>query len=180
MPLSGHVEDLALADLLQLGAQHQRTCRIDVRAGSTSGAIFLERGVLVHAFIGSISAEPALRVLLEERDLHFEMHTGARSSLRSMERSVAAALIDAACAQDAYAHGLDVGPAPQAPVASPRPTPPRVVLSAPPPPAGARVSVPQAPEHGARRRGLPTGALLACLALFTLGGLVLAVAPFAQ
>ena len=178
MALTGHVEDLALADLLQLGAQHQRTCRIDLWAGTTSGAIFLERGVLVHAFIGSISAERALYVLLEQRDLRFEVHTGVRSSLRSMERTVPAALIEAACAQDAYAHGRGTAPTLEAraptrgaavsehPSPSRPPQPTARPLPPPPPPAGYEVLV--------------KGALLACLTLAALGSLLLALAPAAQ
>ncbi len=64
MPLQGNLEDMNLANLVQIMCQEMRSARIAVTNSHRSGEIYLSDGQIVHASVGTLSGREALYELL--------------------------------------------------------------------------------------------------------------------
>lgn len=73
---SGSLGHLSLADLLQVLGMNQKTCTIMVEKGELKGKIFMEAGVIKHAYLGDLQGEAAIYQQLRLRDAEFFIKDG--------------------------------------------------------------------------------------------------------
>jgi len=73
---SGSLGHLSLTDLLQVLGMNQKTCTIIIEKGELKGKIFMEGGVIKHAFLGGIQGEAAIYEQLELGDAEFYIRDG--------------------------------------------------------------------------------------------------------
>jgi len=73
---SGSLAHLSLPDLLQVLGMNQKTCTITVEKGELKGKIFMEVGVIKHAFLGEIQGEAAIYEQLRLTDAEFFIKDG--------------------------------------------------------------------------------------------------------
>ena len=73
MSLTGDVNTLALADLVQVSALNGRTCQIHVIAPHAEGDLFLDQGSVVHAWWGDLVGAEAVYAMLNTPDVGFHV-----------------------------------------------------------------------------------------------------------
>jgi len=73
---SGSLGHLSLTDLLQVLGMNQKTCTIIIEKGELKGKIFMEGGVIKHAFLGELQGEAAIYEQLKLRDAELFIKDG--------------------------------------------------------------------------------------------------------
>jgi phosphate binding protein len=96
MSVTGDVNTLALADLLQVSALSRRTCRIRVQSQHAEGHLFVQAGEVVHAAFGDLVGAEALYALLNTPDLNFEVEPNVRTDKRTIDNSWQHLVLEAA------------------------------------------------------------------------------------
>ncbi len=114
MSLSGHVAELALADLLQFHTTNMRTSQILVRSATTDGEVYCADGSVVHARYGDLFGNEALFALLVEDELTYDVNNGVRTHARTVFGDIKQLLLEAAVRED---EGSLPRPHPRPPVA---------------------------------------------------------------
>ncbi len=87
MKLAGDLNDFSLPDLIQVHSLGGKTSAIKVTGPSGPGALFLDRGKLVHAELGRLLGEDAFFALLAHPAGYFEVNpqgTAQRTIARSL------------------------------------------------------------------------------------------------
>lgn len=125
--LSGSLEALSLAGLVQLLAAEGRSGRIDIEAQGVSGALWLKAGILVHArhegAAGVTEGEPALDSLVALQRGTFTVIAGEAAPAQTLQGPTEQLLMEAAVRQDHAGRGAEGGLPPHA-VPSFAPVPP--------------------------------------------------------
>lgn len=73
MPLTGHVSDLSLPNLIQLHCTEGRTARLALTANTLRGTIYLAGGEIVDAQARGLSGEEAVYEMLRWQDAEFQV-----------------------------------------------------------------------------------------------------------
>ncbi|HWO19619.1 MAG TPA: DUF4388 domain-containing protein [Kofleriaceae bacterium] len=108
LPSAGFAGALAiegLPDLIQLCALSSSTSALVVRHGARQGAIWFERGLVVHAQEGAVTGEQAFYEILAWKDGEFAVERGATAPARTMKQKATELLIEASRRQDESARG---------------------------------------------------------------------------
>jgi phosphate transport system substrate-binding protein len=87
MSLTGDVNTLALADLVQVSALNLRTCQIHVIAPHAEGDIYIDRGSVVHAWWGDLVGAEAVYAMLNTPDVGFHVRTGVAAEAQTIAAS---------------------------------------------------------------------------------------------
>jgi len=64
MPLQGTLQEMSLANLIQVNCQEMRSARLVLTRANQSGEIYFSDGQVVHATLGNLQGEQAVYVLL--------------------------------------------------------------------------------------------------------------------
>jgi len=64
MPLQGNLQEMSLANLIQVNCQEMRSARLVLTRANQSGEIYFSDGQVVHATLGNLQGEQAVYVLL--------------------------------------------------------------------------------------------------------------------
>jgi hypothetical protein len=107
--LSGSLDSVSLAGLLQLLSAEGRSGRLALEAGS----LWLEDGAVVHAECGEAAGEEAVFGLVASRRGDFRFEEGERPPARTVSAPTELLVLQAACRRDHGRRdaGLDVEPA---------------------------------------------------------------------
>ncbi|MEW6336326.1 MAG: TonB family protein [Acidobacteriota bacterium] len=174
MPLTGHSDDVSLADLLQANALGRNTCRVMVTTPQGRGVFYLEEGAVVDAAFGELDGRDALFALLSARDSSFHVESGMTTHRRTIHDEWQHLLIEAMRREDGGALPaiatrppltvVKLGePAPSAPLKAPAAAQPDVAGRTRPT-ATEAVSSP-APARSTSRRSGAAGGRIAALAV---------------
>lgn len=80
MPLEGNLRDFSLANLIQLNCQEMNTARLSISVHGREGAVYFDKGNVVHAVFGPWSGEEAVYELLRLKEGDFHMQVGAQTT----------------------------------------------------------------------------------------------------
>ncbi len=64
MPLQGNLQEMSLANLIQVNCQEMRSARLVLTRANQSGEIYFSDGQVVHATLGNLQGEQAVYALL--------------------------------------------------------------------------------------------------------------------
>jgi phosphate binding protein len=103
MSLTGDVNTLALADLVQVNAMNYRTCQIRVMSPQHEGDLFLERGAVVHAWWGDLIGAEAVYAMLNTSDVGFHVRGDVTIEAHTIAADWQQLVLEAARRQD---HGI--------------------------------------------------------------------------
>lgn len=127
MPLTGHSDDVSLADILQVNALGRNTCRVMVTTPQGRGVFYLEQGTVVDAAFGELDGRDALFALLSARDSSFHVESGLTTHRRTIHDNWQHLLIEAMRREDG---GIPVTGASKPPLTVVRPTDPAPAAAA--------------------------------------------------
>lgn len=65
MPLQGNLQEMSLANLIQVNCQEMRSARLVLTRADQSGEIYFSDGQVVHARLGDLQGEAAIYALLQ-------------------------------------------------------------------------------------------------------------------
>jgi TonB family protein len=178
MPLTGHSDDVSLADLLQANALGRNTCRVMVTTPRGRGVFYLEEGTVVDAAFGDLDGRDALFALLGAPNSTFHVESGLTTHRRTIHDDWQHLLIEAmrredggipvtAVARPALTVVNPAGPAPA--VASVAQTPAARVAPVLDRPAVAAPAATVAPAPHGRRQGRSSGGKVAAIVLGAAG-----------
>ncbi len=102
MAMQGLLRDMGVPELIQHVCQEGRTARLTVEDTGRTAEVFFEGGQVVHAQFGETEGEQAVFAILEWRAGSFTLEPEVAAPRRSIERSYAGLLLEAA-------HRLDEG-----------------------------------------------------------------------
>jgi hypothetical protein len=74
MPLQGNLQEMSLANLIQVNCQEMRSARLVLTRANQSGEIYFSDGQVVHATLGEQRGEAAVYALLQWDDGTFVLH----------------------------------------------------------------------------------------------------------
>jgi CheY-like chemotaxis protein len=81
----GHVRDLQLVDIIQIGCLGRLTIGISVQSGNRTGNIFIKGGEIVHAESASVVGEEALYLMLGWKAGRFTTEVGAEPAVETID-----------------------------------------------------------------------------------------------
>lgn len=68
MPLQGNLQEMSLANLIQVNCQENRSAQLTLTQGDQRGEVYFSDGQVVHAVLGALRGEEALYELLAWED----------------------------------------------------------------------------------------------------------------
>lgn len=110
LPSAGFAGALAiegLPDLVQLCALSSTTSALVVLHKERQGTIWFERGLVVHAQVGTTEGELAFHEILTWKDGEFAVERGASANKRTIQQKATELLIEASRRQDESTRGED-------------------------------------------------------------------------
>jgi predicted regulator of Ras-like GTPase activity (Roadblock/LC7/MglB family) len=96
----GDLQEMSLADLLQITCAEKARARLTVRRGNENGTIYFDHGELIHAETHSHIGKAALFEMLTWPDGQFELLRGSMPPVRTLRDSCAALLLECAYLAD--------------------------------------------------------------------------------
>ncbi len=84
MALTGNLNDLDIADLIQLNCQSGTRARLTARRGDAELTLYFDAGEVVHAQVGDVQGEEAVYELLAWPDGTFEVEQGVGPPARTI------------------------------------------------------------------------------------------------
>jgi CheY-like chemotaxis protein/predicted regulator of Ras-like GTPase activity (Roadblock/LC7/MglB family) len=139
--MSGRVTGITLPSFLQLLQMERKSCSLRVACGPASGLLHLDRGELVDASAGELSADEAALEIVCWEDGQIEIEPLRKPVTRTIRLRLQAILMEAFRQKDEHARGASASATPAAP---PPPT------SAPPEPTRTNRTSTTPPEKGTK------------------------------
>lgn len=87
MSFQGELKDLPLPDVVQLIDSSAKTGKLSLNNDNLKGAIFFEKGKIVHATLGDLSGEEAVHTMAVWTDGRFLFETNTKSDKKTINRS---------------------------------------------------------------------------------------------
>jgi CheY-like chemotaxis protein len=84
---SGTLQQVGLADIIQIECLRRSSCVLQIQTAGPEGEIYIESGAIVHAVAGRLSGEKALHHLLSLEDGQFHSYPYRQPSQRSVHGS---------------------------------------------------------------------------------------------
>jgi CheY-like chemotaxis protein len=97
---SGTLQQIGLADLIQVECLRRNSCILEIFIARPEGEIFIESGAIVHAVAGGLSGVPALHRLLALNDGQFRSHPYRQPPARTVQGSWELLLMESARIRD--------------------------------------------------------------------------------
>ena len=97
---TGTLEQVSLADVIQIECLRRNSCILEIRATQLQGEIYIESGAMVHAVTGGISGVKALHRLLALNDGRFHLCPYRQPSERTIQGSWECLLMESAQLRD--------------------------------------------------------------------------------
>lgn len=94
--MKGKLQDMAVADLIQLTCQDRKTARAMLKKGSERGELYFKNGNVVHAELGGLSGERAVYQLMNWDQGSFDLTGEVDPPTISITRSWTSLLLEAA------------------------------------------------------------------------------------
>ena len=94
--MKGKLQDMAVADLIQLACQDKKTARALLKNGSERGELYFKNGNVVHAEFGELSGEQAVYRLIDWDQGNFDLVAEVEPPAISITRSWTSLLLEAA------------------------------------------------------------------------------------
>lgn len=104
----GDLQEMSLADLMQITCAEKARAKLTVRRGNESGTVYFDHGDLIHAETRGHIGKAALFEMLNWPDGQFELLRGSTSPIRTLRESCAALLLE--CAYLADTRQVPAGP----------------------------------------------------------------------
>ena len=105
---SGTLQQVGLADIIQIECLRRSSCILQIQTAQPEGEIYIESGAIVHAVAGMLSGEKALQHLLSLQDGQFHSYPYRRPSQRTVQGSWEMLLMESARIRD-EARGAPAG-----------------------------------------------------------------------
>jgi len=94
--MKGKLQDMAVADLIQLTCQDRKTARALIKNGGERGELFFKNGNVVHAELGELTGEQAVYRLMNWDQGNFDLTADVDSPEITITRSWTSLLLEAA------------------------------------------------------------------------------------
>jgi hypothetical protein len=98
--MKGKLQDMAVADLIQLNCQDRKTARAVLRNGGQRGELYFKNGNVVHAEVGDVSGEQAAYKMMNWDQGNFDVIADVDPPTISITRSWTSLLLEAARLSD--------------------------------------------------------------------------------
>ena len=98
--MKGRLQDMAVADLIQLTCQDQKTAKAQLRSGRERGELYFKNGNVVHATMNDQAGEKAVYQMMNWNDGTFELTDQVDSPEITITRSWTSLLLEAARVTD--------------------------------------------------------------------------------
>ncbi len=92
--VSGSLQEMGLADLVQVLAQARKTGNLKIRARGEAGEIHFLEGAVVNAQIGELKAEPAFYAMVKLTEGEFALDPSFKPTTRVIQQSAEALLLE--------------------------------------------------------------------------------------
>jgi response regulator RpfG family c-di-GMP phosphodiesterase len=93
--VSGSLEEMGLADLVQVLSQARKTGSLKIRSRGEVGEIHFQDGNVVHALRGELQAEPAFYAMVRLTEGDFALDPSFKPTVRTIQQSAEALLLEA-------------------------------------------------------------------------------------
>jgi len=97
---SGTLQQVGLADIIQIECLRRSSCILQIQTGGPEGEIYIESGAIVHALAGWLSGEEALHHLLSLQDGQFHSYPYRKPAQRTIHGSWELLLMESARVRD--------------------------------------------------------------------------------
>ncbi len=105
---SGTLQQVGLADIIQIECLRRSSCTLQIQTTEPQGEIFIESGAIVHAVAGRLSGEKALHHLLSLEDGQFHSYPYRKPALQTIHGPWEMLLMESARMRD-EARGAPAG-----------------------------------------------------------------------
>jgi predicted regulator of Ras-like GTPase activity (Roadblock/LC7/MglB family) len=102
MGMMGSLNDMAIADLIQLNCLDRKTAKLQIQHASQQATIFFKNGNFVHAVLGNQVGEEVIYQILKWKDGKFNLERGVEPPTVSNHRSWSSVLMEGARRLDEY------------------------------------------------------------------------------
>jgi CheY-like chemotaxis protein len=101
---SGTLRQVDLSDIIQIQCLCRNSCILELRNAEIQGEIFIEEGAIIHAAVGELTGEPAIRQLFTLTNGEFQLYPFRQPTERSVQGPWELLLLEAARARDEQKH----------------------------------------------------------------------------
>jgi response regulator RpfG family c-di-GMP phosphodiesterase len=92
--VSGSLQEMGLADLVQVLAQARKTGNLKIRGRNETGEIHFLEGAIVNASLGDLKAEPAFYAMIKLTEGEFALDPSFKPTARAIQQSAEALLLE--------------------------------------------------------------------------------------